>query len=357
MAITLKEAKKEYGISPKHHYRELDYYLDRMRGKEVKSSRLHSLAGKLAGMAEPTYKDEFDTKWVNFYFPMRRSGRLIAVPLAMMKYGGDYWIFLFGSGSLAVRRGKERAERIYEDIFRETIGFIPVIKKTGNRILEKAVPYDLRSGRVKGKYLMERSILPKRRRADILKRYGEHIGNGKRISAVSLDEYLRVCALCYKAAYGKKTAGMSPREMYWKWADKRHGGMLDIKDGATREEYSKWYNGHAWGGSHPFEIVFSWHGHGIELYPPSRDKPYYTIWVDNHAHATAFVKMVEALIECGVPFEARELENVLDYLAGETYFTVNEYKEHMFHYIPSEEYKRRYFHKIEWEKPKAPRWI
>ncbi|MCD6228354.1 MAG: hypothetical protein J7K17_02620 [Candidatus Omnitrophica bacterium] len=53
--------------------------------------------------------------------------------------------------------------------------------------------------------------------------------------------------------------------------------------------------------------------------------------------------MVKALIKRRIPFVAYDLEKVLDYLRGETYFTVNTYSDNCFFYIPTFEYKKKYF--------------
>jgi hypothetical protein len=62
--------------------------------------------------------------------------------------------------------------------------------------------------------------------------------------------------------------------------------------------------------------------------------------------------MVRILIKRKVPFIAYNLEEVLDYLRGETYFTVNTYADNSFSYIPCQEYKKNYFKYIEWDNPK-----
>ncbi len=144
--------------------------------------------------------------------------------------------------------------------------------------------------------------------------------------------------------------------MYKKWADGRDGGMLSIKDRDNKKEFMDWMGSGKDAGAHPFEIVFSWHRHGIHLYPPSSHEPYYHLRVTNYAYATEFVKMAKALIKENVPFRAHEFKNVLDYLAGETYFTVNGHEELNFRYIPSREYKRKFFRHIEWDKIKIPEW-
>jgi hypothetical protein len=128
--------------------------------------------------------------------------------------------------------------------------------------------------------------------------------------------------------------------------------MLSIKNKDSRRAYGSWYRGRKWTGSHPFEIVFSWIDHGIHFYPPSKGRPYFSISVTNFGYVGHYLRMVLALIKFDVPFQAEQFAFVLDYLSGETDFTVNEYGDHFFHYIPSKEYRRRYFRHIEWEIPR-----
>jgi hypothetical protein len=106
-------------------------------------------------------------------------------------------------------------------------------------------------------------------------------------------------------------------------------------------------------GGHPFEIVFSWHRHGIHLFPPYPDNTYFTLRVTNYIYALAFLEMIRALIRRGVTFVSYELKDVLDYLSGESYFTVNAHAEHFIFY-PSED--RRLLKHIEWDKLHMVKW-
>jgi hypothetical protein len=240
-------------------------------------------------------------------------------------------------------------------IFRETLKFSHLIKRTKSEILQKTIPYDLRTGKVKGKYIMKKTMA-KAEKENILLSYEKHSKKQLRVSQISLNEYLKVASLCYRAAYGEKAKNISPIEMYKKWADGRDGRMLSIKDWDSREEFTGWKKSGIWVGSHPFEIVFSGHNHGVHLYSPYEERPYYLLQVTNYAYARDFIKMASSLIKNEVPFEARKLNEVIEYLSGESYFTVNEYGEHVFYYIPSKEYKDSYFRYIEWDKIAVPEW-
>ena len=65
--------------------------------------------------------------------------------------------------------------------------------------------------------------------------------------------------------------------------------------------------------------------------------------------------MVEALIENNIPFQALDLENVVKYAKGETYFRVNEYNKNFFRYEHSRD-ERKYFKYIIWDELKIPKW-
>jgi hypothetical protein len=198
--------------------------------------------------------------------------------------------------------------------------------------------------------------MPEEEADRILKSYEEHIKKNLKVEKISLNDYLNVAAICYKTAFGKKIRGLSPLEMYQKFADGRHGGMLDIKDKNSKEEFSNWLKSRIWIGSHPFEIVFSWHNYGIDLFPPSKDIPYFIIRLGNYDYADVFLRMVEALIKNNVPLEASDLDKIIKYVKGETYFRVNEHDEHFFFYSHSREERKEYFKHIIWDELKIPKW-
>ena len=175
------------------------------------------------------------------------------------------------------------------------------------------------------------------------------------VKDITLEDYLATAAVCYSGAYEKKTIGLKPLDMYKKWADGRDEGMLSIKNRKSKNTFSKWYHSRI-GVGHPFEIVFSWFQHGIHLYPPRKDYPFYSIMVTNLGYTEDYIKMIQALIDHDITFQAPELDEVVKFLSGETYFNVNELGHESFFYISSMEYKREYFKHIKWEELKIPIW-
>lgn len=328
-----------------------------LQGKKIENTSIYNLTRKLTDQAFPTYEDKFDRKWFDFHLPLRRSGKMISLPFGIVEYQKEFYLGFRGLGNLDIKKGRKKTPEEYQTIFEEALRFIPLIKKTKNKILEKITPYDIRTGKILGKYIMEK-LMPQKEKKKILENYQKHLAKGLKISQISLNDYLKTAALCYRAAYGEKIKELPPLKMYNQWADGRHGGMLEIKNKRSKKEFMGWLKGGRWAGSHPFEIVFSWHRHGIHLTPPDAhwDRPFYSLQVTNYAYAEDFIRMAKALVKEEIPFQARDLEEVVNYLSGETYFTVNQYDEHMFRYFPSQEYKKKYFHHIKWEELKVPRW-
>jgi len=344
-------------VNPKIHYDELFDRVSIGSPKKIKNTGHYELVKKLTASVAPSQEDRYDTRWFCFYVPAKRSGREIAIPMSVVKYKNTFFVSIFKVGHFEVSKGKEPADNFYTMVIREATRLLRLMKSAGEKVVEKLVPYDYRVGRIKGKHVLK-NLMEKGEKETILKSYREH--QSKNLAAdggCSLDEYMNVAAACYKGAFDKKVVGKNPLDMYHRYADGRHGGMLEIKDRCSRKEFMRWYEGGRWAGSHPFEIVFSWHRHGIHLYPPTKDNGWnYHIRVTNYAYADVFLKMVRALIKRDVPFAAPGLEDVLNYLTGETHFSVNEYAEHTFDYFPSREYRQKYFKHIEWEPLEIPKW-
>ena len=343
-------------FEPKLKYYVIEYLIGHTSfgEKEIKNTQVYNLIRKLTSKAIPTYEDKFDKKWFYFYLPIKRSGYLITIPFSVIEYKKDFFVGLHHMNTLRIKKGKEKIDKMYKTIFEETLRFIPLIKKTKNGILKKTIPYDIRIGKIKGKYIMEK-LMSKREKERTLLCYERYLEKQLKIYKISLNEYLKATALCYQAVYKEKTKNLSPLKMYKRWADGRDGGMLSIKNWNSKEEFMNWRKGHKWIGSHPFEIVYSGHRHGIHLYPPC-EEDYYLLRVTNYAYAEDFIKMIKVLIENKVPFQAKELKEVMEYLSGETYFVINDYDEHMFYYIPSKKHKDLYFRHIEWNNIEVPKW-
>lgn len=348
--VKLAEIRKLHGFEPIYSYSQLQYdILESHVSKKILDSRFYKTIKKLAEKAHPTEESEYEKRWINFYLPLKRRGYLILVPLGIVLYDQEYFLSLHKS-QIDVCKGRENND-FYLGLIEQISEFTKIIKKDPD-IVQKSIPNDIRTGRILGKYVMEDLLSPEKKE-EILKRYREHIKKVKGLTFISLNDYLNTAAICYRAAFGSMADGMTEEEMYRKWADGRDCGMLEIKDRKSTKEFNNWMVTKSHFGGHPYEIKFSWHGHGIHLIPPDHDRPYYTLRVTDYSYAKSFIEMVKALIRSKKPFKAHDLERVLDYLSGESYFTVNTYDKHFLFYSSED---RKLLKHIEWDEPKVVRW-
>ncbi len=351
---------KSISFTPKLPYSQLEALLGRYSSfnqpQKLENNYLFILAKELTQMAHPTEKSKYDKRWVSFYAPFRRRGKSIAVPFSVVQFKQEYYLSFPDTG-VTIKPGDKEIEGFmeYKTLLEESQRFVPLIKETKGQILERMVPYDIRRGKIKGKYMMD-GLLPQESAQSLRSRYEEHEQQNLQVKEISLEDYLNTAAIGYRTAYGKETEGKTPLEMYNQWADGRHGGMLDIKKKKSKAAYMRWYNSHSWSGCHPFEIVFSWHGHGIHLWPPREGEPYYQLSVTNYAYAKRFLAMAEGFIKENVPFKAERLDSVLDFLMGESDWRVNGHGEHSLRYYHSKEEKKKYFPHIVWDELRVPKW-
>lgn len=342
-------------FKPKLHYEDIEYFLKYLEEVQIENDEIYGLLEKLTDIAYPTTEDQYDKRWEYFYVPIERDKKTIVIPMWIMKYNEEFFGSVQSFGNFHIKKGNKDTEKFYRNIFTDTLRFISIIKKDESS-LQKILPYDIRRGKIKGRYVLDK-LLSQSEKKTILEKYEKRrVTNVQQdISDISLNDYLNVAAICYNAAYKEEAKNLSPIELYQKWADGRDGGMLSINDWNSKKEFSEWHKDGQLAG-HPFEIVFSWHIHGIHLYPPNNNSHLYIIRVSNYAYAWNFLEMVNALIEMKIPFESQNLDDVLNFLTGDTYFTVNGLGEYDLKYIPSKEYKQKYFPHIIWDEIKIVKW-
>lgn len=291
---------------------------------------------------------------------MKRKSRIICTPIWVMLYRSLYHVWFLGinnaSGYLVVGKGNDELFGDYNLFIDEAIRFIPLLKETENKIIERTYPYDYRQGKIRKKYFYNKEkLMTETERNEIETAYGKHLEKKLTLGEVSLNDYLNTAAICYRGAFKEKAGGMTPLEMYRSWADNRHFGMLDIEPD-SKKEFMEWLITCGSRGSHPFEIVYSHVNAGIHLYPPEDKYPFYRLSIANNHFSEPFIHMVVNLVEHNVPFETYHLEESLNYLTGESVVEVNGNGLDAFHYYPSREYREKYFPYIQWEEINVLKW-
>jgi hypothetical protein len=319
---------------------------------------MEELTAKAHPSSLPT-KEKNDTRWEYFYLPMKRKSRLICTPIWVMLYRSVYSVRFFGInrsfGNLTVDKGNKKVLEDYNLFIDEAIRFVPLMKETGNEIVERTFPYGYREGKIlKKNFYKKEKLMPEAERNEIETAYRKHLEKKLTLGEVSLNDYLNTAAICYEGAYQEETSGMTPREMYQRWSDKRDFEMLEVYPD-SKKEYTKWLITNGSRGSHPFEIVYSPVKCGIHLYPPEEKYPFYRLSVGNNLYNYILIKMVVALVKHNVPFEAKATES-LDDLTGEKLVGVNANDFDTFYYIDSREYRKKYFPHIQWDEINVLNW-
>ncbi|MEK6543834.1 MAG: hypothetical protein AABZ44_05310, partial [Elusimicrobiota bacterium] len=155
----------------------------------------------------------------------------------------------------------------------------------------------------------------KRRMAKILQRSLAHP-----IRAMTLDRFLDYCRVAYQAnpatfkEFGYRP-GLSGRKYYEKYADGRHGGLLDIKPGSAKA-FERWHRSKSWSGSHPWEIYRGGNSTHIDMYV-MRAAGQSDFW-EVHLCALSSTRLVEtcrialALTRSGLPVIVDDAESYHD---------------------------------------------
>lgn len=350
--MRVSQWRKIYRFAPRYSYGELLGHAPMgLRPTVIQDDGVLRSVEALCGKAVPSLQYDDEQQWDSFFVPLNRNGYAIVVPLLLSLYNGCFFLIFPCGGELEVSGGRDN-DAFLSGLIEQTVAFVEIVKKSPEVVL-KSLPLDIRTGRVLGRHVM-RNVIAAERKNELMDAYEKHLADIREIESVSLNDYLEVAALCYRAAFGGKTEGMTPERMYKAWADGRHGGMLDIPEKGSAEAFRSWQRRYR-GGAHPFEIVYSHADHGIHLYPPDEGRRFYEIRVSNYDYVPAFVSMLSALMAERIPVMAFALPDVLGFYAGESYFTVNKHGKHSFYFDWKAD--RKLIKHIEWDEPHMLRWL
>ena len=190
--IKIEEIKGLYNFEPKYTFSQLEQNLPQGFEEKIQDGRLYKAVRRLTDKVYPTEENRYEKKWFDFYLPLKRRGYFILVPLGIVLYDKRFFL-AFPHSNVEVLTGKEKNE-FYLCLIQQTVEFSRILKKDP-RIVAKAIPLDIRTGRVLGKYVLK-DLLPVEKKEEILKLYEGHVKRGKKSRGVSLNDYLNTsCAL------------------------------------------------------------------------------------------------------------------------------------------------------------------
>lgn len=350
---------------PQVSYSELEAMLGTWREttKEICNDQAYDSIARLTEYAHPEKMEDdwAEGRWNSFYLPVRRMGKRICIPVTIIQQSKPEPAFFLNTSNagVTIKRGSEGAA-LYGALIQDAERLVPLLKAASETVL-RGVPYDIRTGKIKRKYAIQKLERRKpymaAKEADrIREAYAAHEKKGLKGAAISVNDYLAVAARCYRAAFGEKANG-TPREMYAYFADGRHGGMLDI-DGKSSKAFTQWLESDQWSGSHPFEIKYSSYHHGICLFPPGGrfGNERYRLNITDLVYTPEFLSMVQELMRAGIPFSTDNLQKTLDFQTGEAWMAVNREGGDCFRYVPSRENHKTYFSHIIWDELCMPAW-
>jgi hypothetical protein len=133
------------------------------------------------------------------------------------------------------------------------------------------------------------------------------LASSRGMTDLTLDDYLRFCAMCYDGAGYTESSVLSPLERYRRHADGRHEGLLDI-DPRSPRALADWLE-HRTGGGHPWEIARGGNSTHISLYlHRAGDGTHLILEGSSLARAAETMRMSLALHSAGVSFRLRDHE-------------------------------------------------
>lgn len=193
---------------------------------------------------------------------------------------------------------------------------------TYNAYADSIVPYEKRIGTIQRSKYWE--IFPEER-----KQFFENISQTEidefircinenapvtALPEMTADTFYHCCALGY-AAMEYDCSGMTPKELYLKYADGRNDGLSEI-DGDSAEAFSNWYHGRDRIG-HPWEVCRGGNSTHISLYVYTNENGFYfSLSGSAESRCIETVKFYLALRRAGYPVKMHEGEQLVQRFLG-----------------------------------------
>jgi hypothetical protein len=142
----------------------------------------------------------------------------------------------------------------------------------------------------------------------------------EQLEKLTANQYFQFCKVAYlanQARFPEMDEHDDGRAMYERWADGRHGGLVDI-DGESEDALLKWYEGSARQGCHPWEIYRGGNSTHIDL-SITREYGKWTIRLTalSVSRTVETVRIANTLAKHGVAFKWDHHDNICDRLLGQ----------------------------------------
>jgi hypothetical protein len=92
--VKLGEIKELHHFEPKYSFSQLRQNLPQRFESQIRihDSRLYKAVGELTEKACPTEESDYESRWNNFYLPLKRKGYFILIPLAIILYDQKFFL-------------------------------------------------------------------------------------------------------------------------------------------------------------------------------------------------------------------------------------------------------------------------
>lgn len=159
-----------------------------------------------------------------------------------------------------------------------------------------------------------------------LKAYVVSMKKGRRyiLNEMTSNKYFRLCEICYNVNnyFKNQETVLTPREKYLKMADGRDAGLSSI-DGDSPEAFYKWYYGTERMGAHPWEICRGGNSTHISLFVSEKMNKWEVCLAGSSIiRVEETVRMAVALFENSIPFQLRDMEEILSMITGNDFIGI-----------------------------------
>lgn len=294
-----------------------------------------------------TYK-EYEKLWREDYPDEVKWYRLVIVEGKNREGKVDFKAVAFGDKTIISAMMDEKGAETFSDDAAVALCklLVPAAKKSVellkrgkyNKMVSDSLPYQFRTGVMKRSDLWKHEPNFKNSDFDGLSKktintFRNLLAAGMndktkigRIKDFTANEFFKACAIGYKACK-YKVNGMSPVELYLKYADGRDEGLTGTGHGLNAgpgidfdnaEEWHSWYFG-ARGGGHPWEVVRGGNSTHVSLYVMHDKNAGWYFEVAGKHRPFESVSFYTALSAAGLPVFLCDAQEILARFEGSDY--------------------------------------
>ena len=140
---------------------------------------------------------------------------------------------------------------------------------------------------------------------------------GSYLDEMTAGKFYEFCSMGYKANKYEHLEGLTAKEQYYKMADGRDNGLLEI-DGESPSEFANWLNDLQCKGGHPWEVCRGGNSTHVGLYVHHNENGYYlAVAGKSWSRSVEAIKFYNVLRDSGTAVYLYEAKGITDRLLGQ----------------------------------------